>query len=268
MSDLSKLNEGAVQLSIASGIASVLFDRPQARNAMTWAMYQQLGSICEQLKTNRSVRVVTFRGAGGEAFVAGTEIEQFKAFGIGEQGGEDGVAYERTIDHGIGLLESLPMPTVAVIEGWAIGGGLAIATACDFRIATPASRFGVPIAKTLGNCLSIANLARLGAVFGAQRLKRMLMLADILGAQEALDCGYLAQVCEAGQIDSAVSSLCARLSLLAPVTQSVTKEALRRLLVQGLPEGEDLIRKSYGSSDFREGVAAFTAKRAPVWTGV
>lgn len=255
--------EGAVRLNITAGLASVVFDRPQARNAMTWAMYEQLIAICAQLQTDKTVRVVTFRGAGGEAFVAGTDIEQFRAF----YSGDDGVAYERQIDHCIGLLEALPMPTVAVIEGWAIGGGLAIATTCDFRIATSASRFGIPIARTLGNCLSIANMARLVAVFGAQRVKRMLMLADILNAEEALACGFLGQICEPAELDAATTSLCERLTALAPVTQAVAKEGLRRLVAHDLPEGEDLIRRAYGSSDFREGVAAFVAKRSPVWTG-
>lgn len=257
------MSEGSVQLRIEAGIASVLFDRPQARNAMTWAMYGQLAAICEQLQTDSTVRVVTFRGAGGEAFVAGTDIEQFKAFGSGD----DGVAYERRIDQGIGLIEALPMPTVAIITGWTIGGGLAIATACDFRIATPASRFGVPIAKTLGNCLSVANLARLSAVFGSQRVKRMLLLAELLNADEALACGFLQQIAAPEDIDATAASLCRRLALLAPVTQRVTKEGLRRLLVLDLPEAEDLIRQAYGSKDFHEGVEAFVGKRSPVWTG-
>jgi enoyl-CoA hydratase len=257
------MSDGAVHLDIEGGVASVVFDRPLARNAMTWAMYEQLGQICDQLLAGSSVRVVTFRGAGGVAFVAGTDIEQFKAF----RHGEDGVAYEQQIDQCIQKLESLPMPTVAVIEGWAIGGGLAIATSCDFRIGTPSSRFGVPIAKTLGNCLSVANLARLCAVFGLPRVKRMLMLADILTADEALDCGFLLQISEAGELDDALLKLCQRLSALAPVTQSVIKEGLRRLVAHDLPPGEDLIHRCYGSSDFREGVDAFVAKRSPVWTG-
>jgi enoyl-CoA hydratase len=256
-------NSGAVHLTLNDGIASVIFDRPQARNAMTWAMYEQLGSICRRLQTDSTVRVVTFQGAGGEAFVAGTDIEQFKAF----HSGDDGVSYERTIDKGIGLIEALPMPTVAVISGWTIGGGLAIATACDFRIATPASRFGVPIARTLGNCLSIASLARLSAAFGVQRVKRMLMLAELLGAEEALACGFLQQLCEPSELDAAVVALCQRLASLAPVTQHVTKESLQRLLLCNLPDGEDLISQCYGSSDFHEGVDAFVAKRSPVWTG-
>lgn len=257
------MSEGTTRLSIQGGVASVTFDRPQARNAMTWAMYEQLGNICEQLQADAAVRVVTFRGAGGEAFVAGTDIEQFKAF----RSGEDGVAYERQIDQCIQQLETLRMPTVAVIEGWAIGGGLAIATACDFRMATPASRFGVPIAKTLGNCLSVANLARLSAVFGMPRVRRMLMLAEVLAAEEALNCGFLLQISESGEIDAALARLCERLGALAPVTQSVSKEGLRRLVSQNSPLDEDLIRRCYGSDDFREGVDAFVSKRPPVWSG-
>ena len=257
------MSEGSVQLRIEAGIASVLFDRPQARNAMTWAMYAQLDEICDRLHADASVRLATFRGAGGEAFVAGTDIEQFKAF----KTDQDGLAYEQQIERGIHKLESLPMPTLAIIEGWTIGGGLAIATACDFRIATPASRFGVPIAKTLGNCLSATNLARLVAVFGMPRVKRMLMLAEILSADEALAAGFLLQISPAAELDAAVTALCTRIAALAPVTQSVTKESLRRLRLHSLPDDEDLIRQCYGSSDFHEGVEAFVAKRSPLWTG-
>ena len=257
------MSDGTVHLNIRAGVASVVFDRPAARNAMTWAMYERLGQICEQLKSDAPVRVVSFRGAGGQAFVAGTDIEQFTTF----SSGEDGVAYEKQIDQCIARLESLPMPTVAVIEGWTIGGGLAIATACDFRIAATGSRFGVPIAKTLGNCLSVANLARLCAVFGIPRVKRMLMLAEVLTADEALACGFLLQLVEPGEIDVNLDKLCERLAALAPLTQRVSKEGLRRLVSHDLPADEDLVRLCYGSDDFREGVSAFLAKRTPVWKG-
>lgn len=257
------MSEGTVRLSIEDGIASVVFDRPQARNAMTWAMYEALAAICERLAKEPGVRVACLRGAGGEAFVAGTDIEQFKAF----KDGQAGVDYEQRIDEGIARLEALPMPTVAVIEGWAVGGGLAIATACDIRIATPLARLGVPIAKTLGNCLSMANLARLVAAFGRPRVQRMLIGAEILTAQEALACGYLAEVVEGDAIDEAAGVLCRRLVTLAPVTQAVTKEALRRLLLQSLPDAQDLILRCYGSADFQEGVNAFSEKRSPIWQG-
>lgn len=257
------MSDGTVRLSIDAGVASVVFDRPSARNAMTWAMYQQLGEICDRLRSEPGVRVVCMRGAGHEAFVAGTDIEQFRDFSDGQAG----VAYEARIDEGIAAIEALPMPTVAVIEGWAVGGGLAIATACDIRIATPSARFGVPIARTLGNCLSMANLARLVAAFGRPRVQRMLIGAEILTATEALACGYLAQLVEADEMDAAAAQLCRQLSSLAPVTQAVTKQALSRLLLQSLPDGQDLIEQAYASQDFREGVSAFCEKRSPSWQG-
>ncbi|MBC5766540.1 enoyl-CoA hydratase/isomerase family protein [Ramlibacter albus] len=252
-----------VRLAIEGAIASVTFDRPEARNAMTWAMYEQLTAICTQLRDDTSIRVVRFRGAGGEAFVAGTDIAQFRDF----KTGEDGVAYEKRIDACMALLESLPMPTVAVIEGWCIGGGLAIATACDFRIATPGSKFGVPIARTLGNCLSMSNLARLVAALGRPRALRMLLAAEMVSAEDGLAAGYVAELAAPADIDAASDRLCNKLAQLAPVTQQVSKAALNRLLARDLPDAEDLIRRAYGSADFHEGVNAFVEKRSPKWSG-
>jgi enoyl-CoA hydratase len=257
------MSDGLVHLEIQGPLATVTFDRPQERNAMTWAMYGQLGVICEQLRQDASVRAVLFRGAGGKAFVAGTDIAQFLEF----KDGDDGVAYEKRIDLCIGMLEALPMPTIALVEGWAVGGGVAIATACDFRLATPESKFGVPIAKTLGNCLSVSNLARLVGAFGAQRVKRMLLLAEMITADEGLACGYLQAVVPGAELQARGFALAEKLAALAPVTQAVAKEGLRRLEQHHLPDGEDLIRRAYGSKDFSEGVHAFTSKRPPVWSG-
>ena len=257
------MSEGMVHLERHGPLATVTFDRPQERNAMTWAMYAQLGTICEQLRQDASVRAVLLRGAGGKAFVAGTDIAQFLEF----KDGDAGVAYEKRIDLCIGMLEALPVPTIALVEGWAVGGGVAIATACDFRIATAESKFGVPIARTLGNCLSMANLARLTAAFGTQRLKRMLLLAEMLPADEALACGFLHGIAAAADLQGQGAALAQRLAALAPVTQGVAKEGLRRLELHHLPDGDDLIRRAYVSHDFREGVAAFTARRPPVWKG-
>ena len=257
------MSDGVVRLDIAGPIATVTFDRPAARNAMTWAMYEGLVDICGRLRNDPSVRVAMLRGAGHDAFVAGTDIEQFKAF----TSGDDGVAYEKRIDECIAPLEALAIPTVAVIEGWCVGGGIVIATACDIRIGTPSARFGVPIARTLGNCLSASNLTRLVAAFGRPRVQRMLVGAEILTAEEAKVSGYLAQVVDGPSLDEAAHTLCQRLASMAPVTQSVTKQALQRLLLADLPDVTDLIARTYGSEDFHEGVEAFTQKRSPAWKG-
>lgn len=257
------MSNGQVHLTIHDGIARILIDRPQARNAMTWSMYEELARICEQIASNPAIRVATIRGAGGEAFVAGTDIEQFRDF----QTGEDGIAYEKIIDERIGQIESLPMPTVAIVDGWAIGGGLAISAACDFRIATPKSSFGVPIARTLGNCLSTGNVARVVAGFGAARAKRILLLAESIAAEEAKSCGFVTEVVDAAGLEEAVDALCARLAQHAPVTMRVSKEAIRRVVAESVPPGDDLIRACYGSRDFKIGVNAFLDKKRPAWTG-
>jgi enoyl-CoA hydratase len=257
------MSDGEVRYSRDSEVATVIFDRPAARNAMTWHMYEQLGEACLRIRSEDGLRIAVFRGAGGKAFVAGTDIAQFQAF----RGSEDGIAYEAKMDGYIGGLESLPLPTLAVIEGFAIGGGLAIAAACDLRIATPGSRFGVPIARTLGNCLSVANDARLVAGFGAARAKRMLLLAENLSAEEALASGFVSEIVEPADLDRRVAELAARLAQHAPVTMRVSKEAIRRIVQAGLPDGDDLVRACYGSDDFRIGVTAFVEKRAPHWTG-
>src|SRR4030088_3340743 len=219
----SIMSDGEVRYSRAGEIATIIFDRPASRNAMTWRMYEQLGDACARIGSEEGLRVAVFRGAGGKAFIAGTDIAQFQAF----RTGEDGIAYEEKMEATIGAVETLPVPTLAVIEGFCIGGGLAIAAACDLRVATPPSRFGVPIARTLGNCLSVANYARLVAGLGASRAKRMLLLAENLSAEEALASGFLSEIVEPADIDRRVAELTTRLARHAPITMRVSKEAIR-----------------------------------------
>jgi len=257
------MDEGHTHYQREGVIARVTFDRQAARNAMTWAMYDQLGVACAKIAADPEIRVAVFRGAGGKAFVAGTDIGQFREF----KTGDDGIEYERRMAKILSAVELLPVPTLAVIEGWAIGGGLAIACACDLRIATPGTRFGVPIARTLGNCLSVQNYALVVAAFGVSRAKKMLMLAENLTAEEAATAGFLSEIVSPEQLDSRARELCDRLARNAPITMRVTKESIRRVLHAGLPSGEDLIRECYGSKDFHEGVAAFVAKREPRWKG-
>lgn len=266
-------DHGQVRFEVRGAIAHITFDRPDARNAMTWSMYAALKRVCEELQKRSDVRVAIFRGAGGQAFVSGTDISQFLEF----KDGEDGVRYEALIDAHVSAMETLPMPTIAVIEGLAIGGGLAMAAACDFRLSTPGARLGLPIAKTVGNCLSMANVTRLAGQIGPANLNRMLLAARLLTAEELFGTGFVEQIVAPDEIASAADALALRLAALAPITQRVSKAAIRRWAQSGRhdsglqgpdqKDGLDLIRAAYASQDFKEGVAAFTEKRAPVWRG-
>jgi enoyl-CoA hydratase len=255
--------DGEVRLTRDGAVATILFDRPQARNAMTWQMYEGLAAACAELSSDNGVRVAVLRGVGGKAFIAGTDIAQFQEFTTAEQG----VAYEAKMETYLGALEALPMPTLAVVEGWAIGGGLAIAACCDLRIATAGTKFGVPIARTLGNCLSLANYARLVTALGQARAKRMLLMAENLAAEEALAAGFLMDIVDPAALDGCIAEICERLNGNAPITMRVTKEAIRRLQQTGIPGGDDLVRVCYGSDDFHAGVKAFVEKRTPQWSG-
>lgn len=253
--------EGRVHLTRAGAVARLVFDRPAARNAMTWHMYDEMAQACATIAADPSIRVAVLRGAGGKAFVAGTDIEQFRAFACGA----DGIAYEEKVDHYISLLEQVPVPTIAVVEGWAAGGGMAIANACDFRVATPGARFGVPIARTLGNCLSASNLQRLVTTLGVSLVRRMLLAAEMPTAEE-MPGDYVA-IHAPGEIDAALDALCARLAANAPLTLRVTKQMLARLANDPHAPDADLVREIYGSVDFREGVESFLAKRPAQWRG-
>ncbi len=157
MSDVTYERRGAA--------AWITFDRPEAHNAMTFAMYDRLVAHCEAVDADENVRVAVLRGAGGRAFVAGTDIRQFAAF----ESAQDGLVYETRIDEVLDRLEAVRKPTIALIDGFAMGSGLAIAAACDLRVLTPAAKFGMPIARTVGNCLSMGNYARLAQALGSAR---------------------------------------------------------------------------------------------------
>jgi enoyl-CoA hydratase/carnithine racemase len=243
--------------------AVITFNRPHARNAMTFAMYEALHAYCDEIDADDELRVLVLRGAGGRAFVSGTDIRQFLDF----DSGRTGVEYEAEIDRYVGRLDRLRKPAIALVEGYAVGAGLAIASACDLRVCTPDAQFGLPIARTLGNCLSMAGYARLVAIFGEARTKDIVFTARMVGADEALAAGLVSAVVPADEIEAHVFELAERVATHAPITLRVTKEALRRIREANVPEGADLVAEAYGSEDFRRGVAAFLDKRGADWTG-
>ena len=252
-----------VTIELRGKIAYVTFDHVAARNAMTVAMYESLKSICQDIAKNSDIRVAIFRGAGGKSFVSGSDIAQFTSF----QDGEDGVRYEESIHDYLNPLATLPIPTIAVIDGMAVGGGLAIATCCDFKISTPDAKFGVPIARTLGNCLYPGNIAWLVAHMGMNIVRRMLLLAEMIPASELKTQGFLLATYDADQLGKEADALAERLSKLAPITQKASKLIMARIIANQLPDCEDLIRETYGSADFKNGVDSFLKGEPPVWTG-
>jgi len=259
------MSEGKLIYSRSGAIARILFDNPSAYNALTHQMWCDLRSVCEQITNDPGVRVVTFRGVGGKAFISGTDISGFAGF----TSGRDGLAYERHIDACMAAVDALPVPTVAVIEGWAVGGGLNIFSAADFRIATPHARFASPLGRTIGNCLSMSSCARIAGAIGVTMAKRMLLLGEVVAAQEMLAKGVLYSIAEPAELDAAVDAICQLAIPNAPLTTRASKEMIRRLAYANLPNVDDLIEQVYGSEDFQKGVRSFLdkTKTVPQWSG-
>lgn len=248
-----------------NGVGWVTFNRPQARNAFTFAMYERLADICALVDKERSIKVLVFQGAGDKAFASGTDINQFRAF----KAPQDAIDYEARIDRVLTVLEQCRVPTIAAISGACTGGGAGIAACCDMRIGTKTTKIGFPIARTLGNCLSMSNLGRLTALVGPARVKDLIFTARLLGAEEAAHVGLLNEIVEGhAALQQRADELSKLIAGNAPLTLSATKQALARLQRRlSREEGEDLILSCYMSKDFREGLDAFLNKRPPQWTG-
>jgi enoyl-CoA hydratase len=246
------------------GIGRITFNRPASRNALTFAMYERLAQICTDAGQRRDLRVLILTGAGEKAFAAGTDIGQFRAF----TRPEDAIEYEARLDRVLDVLERCPIPTIAAIAGACTGGGAGIAASCDLRIAARNARFGFPIARTLGNCLSMANYARLSDLIGSARVTEIIFTARLIEAEEARAIGLVSEVLDdAAALAARADELARLIAGHAPLTLRATKEALRRLRGGESGNGHDLIVACYMSEDFREGMEAFLSKRAPVWRG-
>ncbi|MCA1426350.1 MULTISPECIES: enoyl-CoA hydratase/isomerase family protein [unclassified Bradyrhizobium] len=247
------------------GIGRITFNRPQARNAFTFAMYERLAAICEEANRDHDIKVLVLRGAGDKAFASGTDINQFREF----RTPQDAIDYENRIDRVLTTLEQCRVPTIAAINGFCTGGGAGIAAACDLRIGTKAAKIGFPIARTLGNCLSMSNVSRLTALIGAARVKDLIFTARLVDAAEAASVGLLGEVVDdLAALERRADEVARLVASHAPLTLNATKQAVSRLqrrLTQD--EGEDLILMCYTSQDFREGLDAFLNKRAPQWRG-
>ncbi|EPC01491.1 hypothetical protein L861_05475 [Litchfieldella anticariensis FP35 = DSM 16096] len=249
-----------------NGVAWIGFNRPQSRNAMTWAMYDALEERCDRLVEDDGVHAVVLYGVGGEAFVAGTDITQFTHFSEPH----DAIDYERRIDQVVGKLESLDKPTIALIEGACVGGGAALAMVCDFRYCTPSMKFGVPIARTLGNTLSITNVSRLVDMIGIARTKEVLMMAKLFGADEAHRIGLVNGVFSAQTIEDEVSAIAAEFAKRAPLTVQASKALVGRVQAHrraAFDASDDWVTTCYMSRDFKAAVDKFVNKTTFEWAG-
>jgi enoyl-CoA hydratase len=246
-------------------VLQITFNRPQARNALTFAMYEGMASAIRSITPESSVKVVVISGAGEKAFAAGTDIGQFQAF----KEAKDAIAYEHSISKILAVVEQCPVPTIAAVAGACTGGGFGIAACCDIRLCTADAKFGVPIARTLGNCLSLSTHARLADLLGISRVKDLLITSRLMDATEMRWAGVVTEVlADAKHLSERVLALAAQIAEQAPLSMRVTKESLLALqpLVNSELE-EELFLKAYMSKDFAEGVAAFLEKRRPNWTG-
>jgi enoyl-CoA hydratase len=250
---------------VRDGIGFATLNRPQARNALTFPMYERLAALCAEIAEDRAVRALVITGAGDRAFAAGTDISQFRDF----RTADDALAYEARVDRVLTAVEECPKPTVAAIAGACTGGGATIAAVCDMRLATADARIGFPIAKTLGNCLSMANYARFAALIGPARVIDLVYTARLMGAEEGRAIGLLSEVLpDHAALQARAAELARTLAGHAPLTLRATKEAMRRLrLAARAVEGDDLVAMCFTSADFREGVDAFLARRPARWTG-
>ena len=250
---------------VRDGVAYVTFNRPQARNALTFAMYERLAQICDGANTERSIRAILITGGGDKAFAAGTDISQFRAF----DKEEDALQYEARIDRVMNAIEGCRVPTIAAIHGACTGGGASIAACCDLRLASRDMKYGFPVARTLGNCLSLASYNRLVYLVGPALVKDIVFRARLIEAEEALSRGLVMELADSQEALLKKAEEIARLvASHAPLTLQATKEAVLRLrpkIEHGA--GNDLVLMCYMSQDFREGMDAFLNKRKPVWKG-
>ena len=251
--------------SVEGEVGIVAFNRPTAHNALTFDMYERLGEICAGVSADGSVRALIVTGAGGRAFGAGTDISLFRDF----RSGEDGLAYEARMEAMFHRLERCPVPIIAAIPGICTGGAAVIAAACDLRLATRNLRFGFPIARTLANCLSAANIARVALLTGVGRAMDMLLTTRLIEAEEALAIGLVSELLDTPDaLMARARALAQQMATQAPLTMRAGKEVVRRMRERfAAVEDQDLIALCYGSADFREGLDAFLAKRPPRFAG-
>lgn len=258
-----------ILLTTDGSIATVTFNRPERRNAITFAMWNQLQRILVDLKDDAAVRVIVFRGAGGEAFSAGADISEFATH---RNNAAKATLYNAAFDAAMDQAEAVGKPTLCLIEGACVGGGCEFSTACDIRIASENARMGVPIAR-LGLPIAYREMRRMVRLIGHAKTMELLLTAAIISAPEALDVGLVNHVRPTEEVEAFTYDMAAKIASLAPVVHRVHKEILQTVLehpaLDGLtPAHQALAVSPYETEDFQEGWRAFLEKRPPRFQGL
>lgn len=265
---LRLLDDAAPHLSVTreGGVATVAFTRPDKHNAVSYAMWLALARLMPALADDDSVDVVVLRGTPGGPFSAGADIAEFQTLRADPVGAQ---RYGEAVEAGEQALIGFPKPTIALVEGFAIGGGTQLAVACDLRVCETGSRFGVTPAK-LGIVYALGSTARLVEVVGPAWARWILLTGDLVDAATALRIGLVHEVVEPGAVQDRAYDLAATMASRARISLEGGKALIGRA-AQGLLDVDDevtaLYRRSWQSAEYAEGVAAFLAKRAPDFRG-
>jgi enoyl-CoA hydratase len=234
------------------------------RNSLNWQMYEDLLRVCEESQSDKDLRVIVIRGEGGAAFAAGTDIHGFVDF----NDSEDGINYERRVTSFFEAFANVRVPTIAVVEGIAAGGGLELVVMCDLVLANSQAKFGVPVATTLGNCTSPLVVKVLIERLGLNNAKSMLLFSQFLTSQQLKEVGFVNQIADGDELDFILEKLTEKVCNSAPLSVYAFKQMFLRHSADPNFEADDLIRLCYGSRDFSNGVKAFLTKQRVKWEGI
>jgi enoyl-CoA hydratase len=253
---------------IEEGVGYITFNNPDKHNAVSIEMWDALEKILDNFKNSNKIRVIVLNGAGGKSFVSGADISKFDK----ERSSKEAVlSYNKRTQKVYELLESFPKPTIAMIDGYCIGGGLNLAVCCDIRICSEKSKFAMPAAKlSLGYPFS--SIKRLFDVMGPGMAKHFMFTAEKISATEALACGLVQKLISEDSIDSYVKDYALTIANNAPLTIKAMKqigiEILKNPDERDLLLCEKLASACFDSEDYKEGRKAFMEKRKPNFKGL
>ena len=250
-------------------IATIVLNKPERMNALDRAMWARVGELMRELGADDSLRCIVLRGASVEgkprAFAAGADIAEFKTE---RADAKQAAGYGDTVHHSMQAVRECPHPTVALIEGACIGGGLELAAMCDLRICGESSRFGIPI-KKLGLTMAYGELIGLLAVAGPTAALEILLEGRVFGAAEAFAKGLVTRVVADDQVEAEAMKAAQNIAEGAPLVARWHKKFIRRLQYEAHLSAEEWAEgfACFDTADYREGSTAFVEKRAPKFSG-